>query len=109
MVFVHPSFAADKYVIDPQHVSVSFSMQHSKWAKYQGTIRTIAGIILFDREDVTRSSVQVEMASASVDTLDAARNSSCKDTVFWQRKESEDYLREHLGRKDRRQDGQDHR
>src|SRR5438552_15814693 len=81
-VLVSPGLAADAYIIDPQHVSVSFSMQHSKWAKYQGTIRTIAGTILFDREDVTRSSVQVEMASASVDTLDAARDSELQGYGF---------------------------
>src|SRR5436190_8157549 len=69
-----PSFAADKYVIDPEHVSVNFSMQHSKWAKYQGTIRKIAGVILFDKEDPENGSVRVEMAAKSVDTLDEGRD-----------------------------------
>jgi polyisoprenoid-binding protein YceI len=79
---VGPSFAADKYVIDPQHVSVNFSMQHSKWAKYQGTIRTIAGTILFDRDNVADSSVQVEVATASIDTLDVGRDSELQGYGF---------------------------
>src|SRR5262245_29488372 len=69
-----PTLAADKYVIDPEHVSVNFSMQHSKWAKYQGTVREIAGEIVFDKENVRASSVHVEMATKSIDTLDKARD-----------------------------------
>src|SRR4029079_8073075 len=69
-----PSFAADKYEIDPAHVSVNFSMQHDKWAKYQGTVRTIHGEIVFDREDLAKSSVSVSMATTSVDTLHSSRD-----------------------------------
>ncbi|WP_136620721.1 MULTISPECIES: YceI family protein [Mesorhizobium] len=72
---VSPSFAGDTYRIDPEHVSLMFSMQHDKWAKYQGTIRTIKGEIFFDKVDVANSSVKVEMATGSVDTLDKARDS----------------------------------
>jgi polyisoprenoid-binding protein YceI len=74
VTFVGPSLAAETYIIDRDHVSVNFTMQHDVWAKYQGTIRTIAGTILFDKADVAKSSVQVEMAAASVDTLDLGRD-----------------------------------
>jgi polyisoprenoid-binding protein YceI len=74
-IHVGPSFAGDIYKIDPEHVSLMFSMQHDKWAKYQGTIRTIKGEIFFDKVDVAKSSVKVEMATESVDTLDKARDS----------------------------------
>jgi polyisoprenoid-binding protein YceI len=72
--YVCPSFAGDMYRIDREHVSIIFSMQHIKWAKYQGTIRTIEGEIFFDEVDVGKSSVKVEMATESVDTLDKARD-----------------------------------
>jgi len=54
-VLASPSLAADKYRIDPEHVSINFSMQHSKWAKYQGTVRSVDRRILFDKDDVTRA------------------------------------------------------
>ena len=38
VALVPPVFGADKYAIDPEHVSVNFTMQHMKWAKYQGTV-----------------------------------------------------------------------
>lgn len=69
-----PTVASDKYRIDPEHVSVNFSMQHSKWAKYQGTVRKISGNIIFNREHIESSSVQVEMDAKSVDTLDVNRD-----------------------------------
>jgi polyisoprenoid-binding protein YceI len=73
-VLASPSLAADKYRIDPEHVSINFSIQHSKWAKYQGTVRSVIGEILFDKDDVTKSTVTVEIATASVDTLEANRD-----------------------------------
>jgi polyisoprenoid-binding protein YceI len=73
MALVQPVFAADRYTIDPEHVSVNFSMQHMKWAKYQGTVRSILGNIVFDKEDVAASSVHVVMATKSIDTLNTAR------------------------------------
>jgi polyisoprenoid-binding protein YceI len=69
-----PAFAAEKYVIDPDHTSVAFSIQHEQWSKYQGIVREIAGTILFDRENVPASSVHVEMKTSSVDTLNTDRD-----------------------------------
>ena len=73
-VLINPSFAADKYRIDPEHILVNFSIQHSMWAKYQGTIRRVDGEILFDKENVERSAVTVEILAKMVDTLDTSRD-----------------------------------
>jgi polyisoprenoid-binding protein YceI len=77
-----PSFAAEKYRIDPEHVTVNFTIQHMKWAKYQGTIRTITGDIVFDRENVTASSVRVVMPTDGVDTLNLARDAEARSFGF---------------------------
>jgi polyisoprenoid-binding protein YceI len=45
-------------------------------------VLTIAGIILFDREDVPKSAVKVEIATASVDTLDPARDAELQGYGF---------------------------
>jgi polyisoprenoid-binding protein YceI len=74
VALVQPVFGADKYTIDPEHVSVNFTMQHSKWAKYQGTVRSILGDIVFDKEDVATSSVHVVMATDGIDTLNKTRD-----------------------------------
>jgi polyisoprenoid-binding protein YceI len=77
-----PSFAVEKYRIDPEHVTVNFTIQHDKWAKYQGTIRTITGDILFDRENVTASSVRVVMPTEGVDTLNVSRDVESRNFGF---------------------------
>lgn len=74
IAFNSSAFGADQYRIDPQHVSVNFTMQHADWAKYQGTIRNIGGTIIFDRDDVSKSSVTVQMKAKDVDTLNGERD-----------------------------------
>jgi polyisoprenoid-binding protein YceI len=81
VALVQPVFGADKYTIDPEHVSVNFSMQHMTWAKYQGTVRSIIGEIVFDKEDVAASSVHVVMATESIDTLNTAREAELFGSV----------------------------
>jgi polyisoprenoid-binding protein YceI len=71
---IGPSFAADKYLIDPEHVWINFSIQHHPWAKYLGAFHDIKGTILFDRDNVAASSVQAEIAAESVDTSNKGRD-----------------------------------
>ena len=73
-----PTLAADKYVIDSQHVWVRFSIQHNVWAKALGSFRGVKGEILFDEGNVAGSSVTAEIDAASVDTLDESRDSEVK-------------------------------
>jgi len=76
-----PSLAADKYVVDPEHVSVNFTIQHMKWAKYQGTVRKIEGEIYFDKVDVSKSSVKIAMTVASIDTLNVPRDTELQGII----------------------------
>jgi polyisoprenoid-binding protein YceI len=69
-----PSFAADKYVIDHEHVYIQFSIQHHPWAKYLGAFHDINGTILFDRDNVSASSVQAVIAAGSIDTSNKDRD-----------------------------------
>jgi polyisoprenoid-binding protein YceI len=71
---VGPTYAADKYLIDPTHVWVNFSIQQSPWAKYLGAFHDIKGVILFDKDNFAASSVQAEIATASVDTSNQSRD-----------------------------------
>ena len=77
-----PSYAADKYTIDPEHVYIQFSIQHHPWAKYLGAFHDIKGKILFDRENVAASSVQAEIAAESVDTSNKARDAELQAHGF---------------------------
>lgn len=73
-VFGEPSFAAEKYVIDPEHVWVNFAIQQSVYAKNIGRFNDVKGVILFDKDNVAASSVSVEIMAESVDTANEDRD-----------------------------------
>ena len=81
-ILIGPSFVADKYTIDPEHVYIHFFIQHYPWAKYLGAFHDIKGTILFDRDNVSASSVQAEIAAESVDTSNKYRDTELQAHGF---------------------------
>ena len=74
--------AADSYKIDPTHAWVNFSINHVGWSHAQGMFHKIAGDIAFDKADVTKSSVKVQIDAASIDTNFADRNKDLMSPDF---------------------------
>ncbi len=62
------AFAAETYKIDKDHAWVNFAVNHAGWSTAMGKFRGVAGDIVFDQADVTRSSVKVEIDATSIDT-----------------------------------------
>lgn len=76
------AFAADSYDIDPTHAWVRFETNHAGWAQAQGAFKTVSGTISFDKEDVTKSSVEIVLEAASIDTNDEKRDTHLKSPDF---------------------------
>ena len=76
------AFAADAYDIDPAHAWVGFKTNHAGWAHAHGAFKTVSGSISFDKEDVTKSSVEITIDAASIDTNDDKRNTHLKSPDF---------------------------
>jgi polyisoprenoid-binding protein YceI len=74
--------AADTYKIDPQHAWVSFAINHAGWSSAIGKFRTFSGDIVFDKDDVTKSSVKAEIDATSVDTNFADRDRDLNSPDF---------------------------
>lgn len=74
MFLANSSSASSDYTIDQEHTTVSFRVGHGKWSKYQGIVRKVMGKIVFDKEHIERSTVQVEMNAMSVDTMNVGRD-----------------------------------
>jgi len=66
--------AADLYTVHEDHTWVTFSVSHAGWANARGMFRAVSGDIAFDKDDVTKSSVSVVIASDSLDTNSAQRD-----------------------------------
>lgn len=76
------AFAADAYEVDPTHAWVSFKTSHNGWANAHGTFKSVSGAIAFDKEDVTKSSIEFKIDAASIDTNHAQRDTHLKSPDF---------------------------
>lgn len=76
------AFAADAYEVDPTHAWVSFKTSHNGWANAHGTFKSVSGTISFDKEDVTKSTIELKIDPASIDTNHAQRDTHLKSPDF---------------------------
>jgi len=77
------ALAADEYKIDPNHSSVNFSVTHLMVSTVNGRFNTFEGKILFDDKDVTKSSVNVDIKTASVNTDNTSRDNDLRSPGFF--------------------------
>ncbi|MEZ4270703.1 MAG: YceI family protein [Myxococcota bacterium] len=75
-------WAADHYEIDPVHSSAIFKIKHLNLSQTYGRFNSIIGSIDFDAKAPGKSSVMVEIATDSVDTADAKRDTHLKSPDF---------------------------
>jgi polyisoprenoid-binding protein YceI len=66
--FASPAFAADAFKFDASHTYIGFAIDHLGFAKTLGEFLRFDGTLKLDREDLTRSSIEVTIDTASIDT-----------------------------------------
>lgn len=64
----HAMAATEAYVIDPSHTQAEFSWNHFGFSNPSGNFDKIEGVINYDADDVTKSSVDVTIAIDSINT-----------------------------------------
>lgn len=74
---------ADKYETDLAHSSVTFSVKHLVISNTRGEFRDFAGTIMMDESDITKSSVNVTIKTASINTHDDKRDSHLRSADFF--------------------------
>lgn len=62
------------YEIDPAHVYIEFTVRHMMVHNVRGRFGKVSGTIDLDEDDLTRSSVEVEIDVASLDTREQQRD-----------------------------------
>jgi polyisoprenoid-binding protein YceI len=83
MVFSGPAGAADTFTIDASHSNIGFSVRHLVISNVKGTFTDFAGTIVYDSSDVTKSSVNVTIKVASINTAVEARDTHLKSPDFF--------------------------
>jgi polyisoprenoid-binding protein YceI len=76
--------AADTYQIDPVHSFASFSVGHLGIGLVRGFFSDIAGMIIFDEKDAAKSSIEVAIKTASVNTHVDKRDEDLRSPNFFE-------------------------
>lgn len=77
------AFAADEYKIDPNHSRVGFAVSHMVVNTVHGRFTEFSGSILFDEQDISKSSVNVTIKTASINTDNGQRDNHLRSGDFF--------------------------
>lgn len=83
VVLSMPASAAERYVIDSTHSSISFSIRHMVVSKVRGSFTSFEGAIEYDANDPSSSSVAVTIATESIDTANDKRDDHLRNPDFF--------------------------
>lgn len=72
-----------KWVIDPSHSLVEFSVKHMMIATVKGRFGAIDGVITVDPNDLTTASVHVKIDVSSIDTREVKRDEHLRSADFF--------------------------
>lgn len=71
------------YSVDRSHSEIGFSVRHMMFAKVHGQFKDWEAKLAYDEADPSRSSVRVEIATASIDTREAKRDEHLRSGDFF--------------------------
>lgn len=78
-----PALAADPYAIDPAHSEIQFSIRNFVVGRVHGRFTEFSGTILYDKGEISRSSVTADIQAASVDTGNRQRDGHLRSPAFF--------------------------
>ena len=70
------------YTIDPAHSSVQFSVRHMMISNVKGAFSGVKGTVIYDPDAPDTSSVEAEIDTSSISTLDQTRDTHLKSADF---------------------------
>jgi polyisoprenoid-binding protein YceI len=76
-------FAQEKFKIDSTHSNIAFTVRHMVVAKVSGSFNEFFGTILYDENDITKSSVNVTIKTASINTQNERRDNHLRSADFF--------------------------
>jgi polyisoprenoid-binding protein YceI len=80
-----PAMAATStWQIDPNHSAAQFAVRHLGLSTVRGAFTKVSGTIQFDDKDITKSSVDVTIDAASVDTRVEGRDKDLRSDHFFE-------------------------
>jgi polyisoprenoid-binding protein YceI len=77
------AFAADTYTIDGAHSSATFTVRHMMISTVPGRFSSISGTIVYDEKDITKSSVEATIKTATISTDNEYRDKDLKGPNYF--------------------------
>jgi len=74
---------ATTWELDPSHTSVEFSVRHMMATTVKGQFEKVKGTLEFDDKDITKSTIEVTIDPASVNTHEPKRDAHLKSPDFF--------------------------
>ena len=71
------------YELDPVHSHLGFSVRHMMVSQQRGQFQGVTGTLTLDREDLTRSHVEVTIDVTTIDTHNADRDNHLRSADFF--------------------------
>ncbi|MBL8023189.1 MAG: YceI family protein [Elusimicrobia bacterium] len=75
--------ASDTYTVDPSHTTVGFSVRHLGISNVKGVFPKVSGTLKLDSKNIGKSSVEIVIAAASVNTNDTKRDDHLRNEDFF--------------------------
>lgn len=76
------SLPADTWELDPAHTGVHFKVRHLMVSNVRGDFEKFGGKIVYDEQDVSKSSADITIDAASINTRVAKRDEHLKSPDF---------------------------
>ena len=83
MLAATAAIAADTFTIDPAHSSATFSVRHMMISTVPGRFSGISGTINYDDKDITKSSVEATIKTATISTDNDYRDKDLKSANYF--------------------------
>ena len=83
LVFALPAaVSAGTWKLDPAHTGVHFKVRHLMVSNVRGEFEKVSGKIVYDEQDISRSSAEITIDAASINTRVAKRDDHLKSADF---------------------------
>ena len=78
-----PQTVATTWNIDPVHSAAEFKVKHMMISNVKGHFPKVSGKLTLDESDLTKSKIEAEIETASIETRDAQRDGHLKSPDFF--------------------------
>ncbi len=75
--------ASEAWKIDPAHTAAGFAVKHLMISTVRGEFKGVTGTVNWDRQDITKSTVEVSIDTSTVNTGEPKRDAHLKSPDFF--------------------------